>query len=139
MKRAICLFCVLSLLCAIPLTVYAGSVSGEIEPRYVGIMLSAGRLDIENGNCIVNGYVQARSGYEPYITATLYERSPGGAWRSVASWTGVETGLAGRKAIDNSYPATYGKEYMAHFSITAYLGNTRVDDDNFYTEVDKAY
>ena len=139
MKRIFCIWGLLFLLCIIPSTVYASSGSGEIGPKYVGVVFSNGTLDIYNGNCVINGYVQARSGYEAYITATLYERDSNGAWRNVGSWPGVKPALVERRVVEVSYPATYGKEYMAQFDITAYLGNAIVDTDRFYSEVKNAY
>lgn len=105
------------------------------EPRYGGMALASGVLDLDGKTCVTSGSIVAYSGYTSDITATLQQCPPNGNWGVVTTFYSTSVG-GGSSVVSGRYGGTSGYRYRVLFHFRTYnSAGTCVDDEYRYSSV----
>lgn len=111
------------------------SVSDGPTPRYTGISVFSGKLDVSGTVATVNAQMGVYSGYTGSIVAEVQERTPNGSWKYLTTFTATTKNC--QAAISSATcTAQPGNSYRVYFTFTAYNGRGEiVDCENRYSSV----
>ena len=105
------------------------------EPRYGGMIVAAGSLEVQGKTCVGAGSITTYTGYTSSITATLQQCPPGGNWGVVTTWYSTMIS-GGSSMVNGTYPGVSGYRYRVLFHFRTYnSAGTLVDDEYRYSSI----
>lgn len=101
-------------------------LGGEYGVMYTGLNSITSGLNITSGTATCAGIAKATSGYSIQMTMTL-QKSSGGSWSSVTSWSGSGQGTTGISLSKTKTGLSSGYSYKVNVVAKVYSGSTLVE------------